>query len=342
MAHKTMVGGTSYSVTGGTSMVSGTTYNIKKGKTLVGGTGYDINFDSVIIDMTPYAMLYSDGSMVFQHGDKVESGKTLSNKYTGFCETSYANSGVVPWNSSINNIKNVSFRDEISPISIAYWFYNSRNLITINMVNFNWSKVTNMSHSYIRGYNLTGSPVCGNNVTNMYRAYANCPNLTGSPVCGDRVIDMFSTYQDCTRLKGSPVCGNNVTTMYRAYYNCPNLTGSPVCGDNVTNMRYTYYNCRNLTGSPVCGDKVTDMGYTYYNCYNLYGNAYLYNVTNVHKCFYGRNIQNRLNIYTYKPETFTSVTNAYSVVGEPITWTEDSANTCWYNTKFNIYIYRLT
>lgn len=44
MAHKTLVGGTAYNVSGGKSMVSGTVYNIANGKTLVGGTGYDISF----------------------------------------------------------------------------------------------------------------------------------------------------------------------------------------------------------------------------------------------------------------------------------------------------------
>lgn len=43
-AHKTLVGGTAYTVKGGKCMVGGTVYNILKGRTLVGGTGYDITF----------------------------------------------------------------------------------------------------------------------------------------------------------------------------------------------------------------------------------------------------------------------------------------------------------
>lgn len=46
MAHKTLVGGTAYEVTGGKCLVSGTAYSIKKGRTLVGGTGYDVLFSS--------------------------------------------------------------------------------------------------------------------------------------------------------------------------------------------------------------------------------------------------------------------------------------------------------
>lgn len=43
-AHKTLVGGTAYTVQSGKCMVGGTVYNILKGRTLIGGTGYDITF----------------------------------------------------------------------------------------------------------------------------------------------------------------------------------------------------------------------------------------------------------------------------------------------------------
>lgn len=43
-AHKTLVGGTAYTVKGGKCMVNGTVYNILKGRTLINGTGYDITF----------------------------------------------------------------------------------------------------------------------------------------------------------------------------------------------------------------------------------------------------------------------------------------------------------
>lgn len=43
-AHKTLVGGTAYTVKSGKCMVGGTVYSIKKGRTLIDGTGYDITF----------------------------------------------------------------------------------------------------------------------------------------------------------------------------------------------------------------------------------------------------------------------------------------------------------
>ena len=49
MAHKTLVGGTAYNISGGKSMVSGTVYNIKGGKTLIDGTAYSISLGVEIL-----------------------------------------------------------------------------------------------------------------------------------------------------------------------------------------------------------------------------------------------------------------------------------------------------
>ena len=43
-AHKPLINGTAYTITGGKCMVNGTVYNILKGRTLINGTGYDITF----------------------------------------------------------------------------------------------------------------------------------------------------------------------------------------------------------------------------------------------------------------------------------------------------------
>lgn len=61
MAHKTLVNGTAYDITGGKTLVSGTSYNIAGGKTLVGGTGYDISFN-------PYDPVFAnnDWSLIIQ------------------------------------------------------------------------------------------------------------------------------------------------------------------------------------------------------------------------------------------------------------------------------------
>lgn len=44
MAHKTMIDGVAYEISGGKTLVNGTAYSIKNGKTLVGGTVYAVGF----------------------------------------------------------------------------------------------------------------------------------------------------------------------------------------------------------------------------------------------------------------------------------------------------------
>lgn len=49
MAHKTLIGGTSYEISGGRTLVNGTGYSIDKGKTLVGGTVYEVGFGHPVL-----------------------------------------------------------------------------------------------------------------------------------------------------------------------------------------------------------------------------------------------------------------------------------------------------
>ena len=49
MAHKTLIDGTAYEISGGRTLVDGTTYSIDKGKTLVDGTAYEVGFEPAIM-----------------------------------------------------------------------------------------------------------------------------------------------------------------------------------------------------------------------------------------------------------------------------------------------------
>ena len=68
MAHKTLISGTAYSVTGSRELIGGTGYAKKKGRVLVNGTGYDIPFSSGIplstVALGDIIMLNENGSPV--------------------------------------------------------------------------------------------------------------------------------------------------------------------------------------------------------------------------------------------------------------------------------------
>ena len=253
MAHKALIGGTVYNVKNGKTLIGGTSYNVKSGKTLIGGTAYNINFVTAP-QTAKYAMLYSDGSFVFQKDDTVAPGKTLTASYTGYEDTSSP-----PWNGQQKNFKSVSFDGMVAPTNMAMWFYNSRNMVA-NISNF-----TNLVMD---------------KVTYMRQSYSNCLNLTGSPVCGSNVIDFVSTYYNCRNLTGQPVCGRNVNRMFQTYSNCVNLTGTPVFGNNVTNISYAYSNCSNLNAGNIYiyAKNITNAYRCFYlknydRCYNLYVRA---------------------------------------------------------------------
>ena len=62
MAHKTLIDGTAYDVTGGRCLVDGTGYGIQKGRTLVDGTGYDVSFTQTLGDLAPGSVVYINES----------------------------------------------------------------------------------------------------------------------------------------------------------------------------------------------------------------------------------------------------------------------------------------
>jgi hypothetical protein len=92
MAHKTLINGTAYEITGGKTLVGGTAYEITGGKTLVDGTVRDIEFGDGNITFT---ILRSE-SWVTYGPFEADEGMTWSqfinskyNKNGFFSETSY-------------------------------------------------------------------------------------------------------------------------------------------------------------------------------------------------------------------------------------------------------------
>lgn len=75
MAHKTLIGGTAYGVTGGKTLVGGTGYSIKGGKTLIDGTVYSVSFG---IPWNKYSCNVTNGYVQI-----TPSGKTGTFSYTG-------------------------------------------------------------------------------------------------------------------------------------------------------------------------------------------------------------------------------------------------------------------
>jgi hypothetical protein len=115
MAHKALIGGTAYSITGGRTLIGGTGYGISKGRALIGGTGYDISFatSSPLSDFTPGSIvkLNESGSPVEFYVAKHDyesglngTGRTLlvrkecyDTRIFDSSDNAYANSSLDSW-----------------------------------------------------------------------------------------------------------------------------------------------------------------------------------------------------------------------------------------------------
>ena len=79
MAHKTLIGGTAYDITGGRTLIGGTAYSITKGRTLIGGTGYDIKFTAS--PMQAFCELMAAATISWRAGRNSSSTGAVSNSF---------------------------------------------------------------------------------------------------------------------------------------------------------------------------------------------------------------------------------------------------------------------
>jgi surface protein len=254
------------------------------------GTSYDVNFldktyahsdsgetDPGYFDFSPaYAMLYTDGTMVFQRSKITDQSKIL---YASF--TDFENSTKVPWNNSMNLIKSVCFASKLSPISTANWFYNAFNLASFDSQNLDTSNVSDMSDMFKFCKNLTDLDVSNwntSNVTNMSGLFdsTDITNLDVSSWDTSNVTDtsyMFSG-TDIIDLDLSSWDTSNVTNMSGMFKeaNIANLNISSWDTSNVTNMFYMFEYCYMLTSLDISGwntASVTSMHCMFWGCSNL-------------------------------------------------------------------------
>lgn len=95
MAHKTLVGGAAYEITGGKTLLGGTSYSVKNGKVLVDGTAYDISFLLPPNVLNMWAGNYDDHNAItciaYANGYWVVGGYALgSDNSTSYARIAYA------------------------------------------------------------------------------------------------------------------------------------------------------------------------------------------------------------------------------------------------------------
>ena len=113
------------------------------------------------------------------------NGKKVTAVYTGFEEATYSNTStkLPPWDTYKASIESVVFKDEIKPISTAYWFNGFTACSSFDVANLNTSNVTNMKDMFTRAgfsvatytpFTITGMDDWNvSSVTNMANMFSN-------------------------------------------------------------------------------------------------------------------------------------------------------------------------
>ena len=85
MAHKALIGGTAYEITGGKTLINGTAYGIAKGKTLINGTAYDVSFKTPISSFPVGTSVYLQESGSAKEYIIVQQGNPDTSTYDASC-----------------------------------------------------------------------------------------------------------------------------------------------------------------------------------------------------------------------------------------------------------------
>lgn len=206
-----------------------------------------------------YAMLYTDGTMIFQIGDEEDSGHgELVAKWNNWLDQQPTTLLDVWWNGEAANIRSVKFKDRMAPRSTACWFQECVNLTSFDAANLDMSRVTDMD--------------------NMFRGCRSIETLDLSGLDVSGVTSMRYVFEDCNTLKTLNVSGwdtGSATTMNNLFNDCRLLSGIDVSGwdtSKVTNMAGVFEDCNALERIDISSwdmSAVTDVTWLFHNCASL-------------------------------------------------------------------------
>ena len=254
---------------------------------------------------TVYAVLYDDGNLDFQKRKDTYGSKTVVEVYK-FDENDVFSSGYkIPWYSNRANVKTISARDNIMPVSTANWFYDMQNLTQLNIEKLDFK-----------------------NTTRTDNMFYNCKALTelniGSWDTG-KVTNMGSMFNGCSKLTNLDIGSwdtSKVTSMNFMFNGCSNLTSLDVRSwntGNVTNTSSMFSGCSKLTSLDVGSwdtSKVTDMNSMFSGCSKLtsldIGSWDTSSVSSIYTMFSGCSNLTSLDVGSWDTSKVTDMNSMFS------------------------------
>ena len=220
---------------------------------------YDINAFAVYSADDNSLTFYKEYDYEVPTAGTTYNGKTATAVYTDIENTNYTVTTDQAWNAYNAVITSVSFVDEISPTSTAFWFSGFTNLTSFNSTNLNTSNVISMRQMFTNCSKLTSLNIGSwdtHNVTDMYAMLYGCEALTSLNISNWNV--------------------SNVTTIQAMFGRCFALKSLDLSGwntSNITDMRTVFERCENITtitfGTQWNTSKVTDFTAMFNSCYLL-------------------------------------------------------------------------
>lgn len=236
---------------------------------------------AAVVQEPVYAILYSNGELVFQRGNTPESGRTVTKTYSGVEDTD----DEPPWYAKRRSIKTVTFATTVRPLSTESWFAECENLTAIrNIERLDTSRVTNMMYMFDTCESLEELDVSGfdmSNVTNVRCMFSDCSELTTLDVSAwdvSSVTEFNGLFSGCSSLKVCDVAHwdtSSATTMAMMFVACRSLKTLDLSRWNtasVQDMRKMFRVCTGLTSCSVGTwdtSKVKSFEEMFYGCSNL-------------------------------------------------------------------------
>ena len=176
-------------------------------------------------------------------------------------------------------------------------FRNMSSLISLNLSNFDTSKVTNMSYMFFKTSSLTSLNLSNfdtsqvMNMDSIFRGMTNLTTIDLSNFDTSKVTDMSSMFSDMHNLTTLNLSNFNTSKvmymnrMFSDMHNLANLNISNFDTSQVTDMHDMFSNVRNLTTLNLSNfntSRVTDMGFMFYHMSSLISlNLSNFNTSNV-------------------------------------------------------------
>ena len=211
-----------------------------------------------------------------------------------------------------------------------YMFALCKNLTSINISNFKFQNVTNMSNMFLRCESLTNidlSNIDTEKVTNMKNMFCNCESLANINLSNfktENVTDMSTMFFNCQSLTDINVSNfetQKVIYMSYMFYGCKNLKNLDLSNfdtHNVIYMNYMFSGCKSLTNinlSSFNTSNVINMSYFLARCESLtninISNFDTQKVTNMSSMFEGCKSLNNINLSTFNTSNTIDMSNMF-------------------------------